>query len=442
MTPRRDPPDVDYRWLFEALPVPILVLGTDLTIIAMNDAYLAVSGVTREDLLGRTPMEAFPDNPGDPEATGVRNLTRSLHAVLESGRADTMALQRYDVQAGPAGEFRQRYWSPVNVPLLDSNGQVSHIIHRVEEVTEFVRLRGGGDQAAAESQSDAELRTQVGRLEADLIARAGEVQDANQRLRGVNAELSAATQALREQQQAKDRFIATLSHELRNPLAAIRAAMDLLSLDTPAGHPAMDVLDRQLTALARMTDDLLDSSRAHTGRLTLVRRPLDLREVVLAVTGDLRPGFAGAQRTLIVATPQEPVPVDGDRVRLAQCLGNLLSNAFAYTRPGATVTVGLTTRAGQAILAVRDDGAGFDPADAGHLFEVFTRALPSGPAAAGIGPEGAAPGGLGLGLGLVRSIAELHGGTVSAHSDGPGTGAEFRVRVPLRAPGSRPARPA
>ena len=439
MSPRRTPHPPDYQRLFEALPIPMLVLDASLVMIAMNDAYLRVAGATREELLGRTPMAAFPDNPDDPAATGVRNLTRSLHAVLDTGRPDTMALQRYDVQTGPGGAFEERYWSPVNVPLLDSEGRVTYVLHRVEEVTEFVRLRGEGDRASAETRAGAELRTQVGRLEADLIARAAEVQDANQRLHDViaelaevNTELSTATTALREQQQAKDRFIATLSHELRNPLAAIRAALDLLSLDLPGGHPALGVLDRQAAALVRMTDDLLDSSRAHTGRLTIVRQPLDLREVVQSVTADLRPDFTQGERTLAVATPQEPVPVDGDRVRLAQLLGNLLSNAFAYTRPGATVTVSLTATAGQVLLAVRDNGMGFDPAGTEHLFDVFARALPSGPAGAGFGPEGAAPGGLGLGLGLVRSVAELHGGSVSAHSEGPGTGAEFRVRLPLR----------
>ena len=440
MSSRRAPDPLDYQRLFEALPIPMLVLDADLIMIAMNDAYLAVAGTTREELLGQTPMAAFPDNPADPEASGVRNLTHSLNTVLRTGRPDTMALQRYDVQTGPGGAFEERYWSPVNVPLLDSEGRVTNVLHRVEDVTEFVRLRGDGDRASAETQAGAQLRTKVGRLEADLIARAGEVQDANQRLHDViaelaevNTELAEATTALRQQQQAKDRFIATLSHELRNPLAAIRAALDLLSLDLPESHPSLGVLDRQIGALVRLTDDLLDSSRAHTGRLTIVRQPLDLREVVQTVTADLRQDFAGGQRTLAVATPQEPVPVDGDQVRLAQLLGNLLNNAFAYTQPGATVTVSLTATSGQALLAVRDDGMGFDPADAGQLFEVFARALPSGPGGAGYGPEGAAPGGLGLGLGLVRSIAELHGGSVSAHSEGPGTGAEFRVRLPLRA---------
>lgn len=313
MTQRRVQPGVDYKQLFDALPFPVLILGTDLVMLDMNEAYLALSGASREDLVGRTPMDAFPDNPNDPQATGSRNLSRSLQAVLDTGRPDTMALQRYDVRKDPGGEFEQRYWSPVNIPLLDREGRVTHILHRVEEVTEFVRLRRASDAATAENRSDAELRTRVGRLEADLIARAGEVQNANQRLRELNAELSQATRALQAQQQAKDRFIATLSHELRNPMAAIRAAVDLLTLDTPAGHPAIDVLDRQVTALVRMTDDLLDSSRALTGRLTVIRQRLDLREVVDTVTGDLRPDFDRARRSLIVNIPGDPVGTSAPR---------------------------------------------------------------------------------------------------------------------------------
>lgn len=424
-------PEPDYSPVFQALPTPMLVLDADLIIVGMNPAYLAVSGARREELMGRTPIEVFPDNPDDPAASGAANLTRSLQTVLATGRPDAMALQRYDVRPAPGAPFEQRWWSPVNLPVLVA-GKVTYVIHRVEDVTDYVRLRG------ASGQSTADLRTRAGRQGADLIARAGEIQATNRQLRLVNEELSAATAALREQQQAKDRFIATLSHELRNPLAAIRAAIDLLSLDLPAGHPALGVLDRQVSALVRMTDDLLDASRALTGRLTVIRRPLDLREVVAAVTGDLRPDFARAGRTLTVTTPPRPVPLAGDRVRLAQLLGNLLSNAFAYTRPGGAVTVSLTRARGQALLSVRDDGIGFDPARAEQLFEVFARALPSGAAGAGFGPEGAAPGGLGLGLGLVRSIAELHDGTVSAHSEGPGTGAEFRVSLPLAAAPSRP----
>ena len=408
-----DDPEPDYHRLFDAAPTPYLVLDPDLTIVAVNEAYLAATMTHRETLIGRPIFAAFPDNPDDGAADGVANLRRSLETALATGEPDTMALQRYDIPAGDGGEFEERYWSPINTPILAADGTITHVIHRVQDVTEFVRSSGQAPDGALARMSE---------LEADLFARAREVQDMNRQLRETNDELGTTTAALREQQQAKDRFIATLSHELRNPLAAIRAAVELLALDVPAAHPSLAVLERQTGALVRMTDDLLDATRALTGRLDLVRRRLDLRDVVHEAAADVATEFATGRRALRVMVPAEPVPVDGDRVRLAQLLGNLVTNASKYSEPGATVTIEVSAAGPEALLTVTDDGIGFAPAIADSLFEVFTRAVPAGSTAVG---------GLGLGLAIVRTIADLHGGSVSAHSEGAGTGARFRVRLPL-----------
>jgi signal transduction histidine kinase/ActR/RegA family two-component response regulator len=414
-------PEVDYQQLFDAAPSSYLVLDADLVIVAVNQAYLAATATDRKALLGRPIFQAFPDNPDDPTADGVRNLRRSLETVLATGRADTMALQRYDIQVDrdkAGGHYVQRYWSPVNTPVLGADGRLTHIIHRVEDVTEFV-WRHGVDRN--QQRAAAELQMQVDRMEADLFVHARELQDVNRQLRDAYAELAGADQKLHEQQQAKDRFIATLSHELRNPLAAVLAATEILALDA-GGHSALAVLRRQVNALVQMTDDLLNASRALTGRLEVVRRPLDLRTTVETIVQDRWPEYLRTDRTLRVSLPVRPVPVDGDAVRLCQMLDNLLSNARKYTRPSGTVQVELAVANGHAVLTVRDDGIGFDPAAADQLFDVFARAVPSGMTDAG---------GLGLGLAIVRGIVELHGGTVSAHSAGPATGAEFRVELPL-----------
>jgi signal transduction histidine kinase len=414
-------PTLHYQRLFDAAPSPCLVLDANLIIVAVNEAYLAATATDRSALLGRLIFEAFPDNPNDPTADGVRNLRRSLETVLATGRADTMALQRYDIpiDRNDAGQrFVERYWSPVNAPVLGADGRLTHIIHRVEDVTEFVQLHGvdRNQQRAA-----AELQMRAKRMETDLFIRARELQEVNQQLREAYADLATAGKALQEQQEAKDRFIATLSHELRNPLAAVLAATELLALDV-SDHPALAVLERQVNALVRMTDDLLDASRALTGRLEVARQPLDLRITVDAAVQDIRPEYARTDRTLQLSLPEQPVPVDGDHIRLCQMVGNLLSNARKYTQPGGIVRVELTDAAGEAVLTVRDDGIGFDIAAADKLFEVFARAVPSGMTDAG---------GLGIGLAIVRSIVELHDGTVSAHSEGAGTGAEFRIQLPL-----------
>ena len=412
-------PGLDYQRMFNAAPTPYLVLDANLVIVAVNEAYLAATATDRKTLLGQPIFEAFPDNPEDPKADGVHNLRNSLETVLSTGQADTMALQRYDIpidRNDTSEHFVERYWSPINTPVLGPDGKLTHIIHRVEDVTEFVQLRG-----ADRDQQHVAAPIETERVETDLFFRAREVQDVNRQLREAYEDLSATDQALQEQQQAKDRFIATLSHELRNPLAAVLAATELLALDV-SDHPALTVLERQVNSLVRMTDDLLDASRALTGRLEVVRRPLDLRTTVDAAVQDILPEYARTDRSLHLSLPEQPIRIDGDAIRLSQMLGNLLSNARKYTRPGGIVHVELTNVTGHAVLTVRDDGIGFDPTTASRLFEVFARAVPPGMTDAG---------GLGLGLAIVRSIVELHDGTVSAHSEGTGTGAEFRVQLPL-----------
>ncbi|MBE8470173.1 hybrid sensor histidine kinase/response regulator [Streptomyces justiciae] len=423
------PETLDFRRLFDATLSPLLILTPDFTIVEVNRAYLTATRTERA-IVGQRIFEVFPDNPDDPTADGVANLRRSLETVVATGRTDTMPLQRYDIPTGEAGGFDEKYWSPVNTPVLDADGRVTHVIHRVEDVTEFVHVRRVGREqrrVAAEAQMRAEG------MEIDLFVRAREIREVNEQLRRVNAELDAAGRRLREEQQAKDRFIATLSHELRNPLAAATAATELLALDMPDGHPALSVLERQLGTLVRMSNDLLDGTRALTGRLELVRERVDVRSVVESACADIRGLFGHEGRKLDVGLPAAPVVVDGDRLRLAQVLTNLLSNALKYTPPGGRTEVALHADDGGARLTVRDDGIGFDPAQAEDLFGVFTRAAPAGPDT----PEG-----LGLGLAVARTVVELHGGRISAHSEGPGRGAAFTVLLPVADPTApEPPRP-
>ncbi|WP_430378732.1 ATP-binding protein [Streptomyces sp. B1-3] len=420
----------DFRRLFDSLLSPLLVLTPDFVIVEANRAYLTATRTDRS-IVGRPVFEVFPDNPEDPTADGVANLRRSLETVVASGRTDTMALQRYDIPTAEEGVFAERYWSPVNAPVLDDEGRVTHVVHRVEDVTEFVHLRRVGREQRR-AAADAQMRAEG--MEIDLFVRAREIREVNEQLSRANAELDAAGRRLREEQRAKDRFIATLSHELRNPLAAATAATELLALDMPEGHPALAVLERQLGTLARMSNDLLDGTRAVTGRLELVREPVDVRSVVEGACADIRGLFAHDGRALDVRLPGAPLVVDGDRLRLAQVLTNLLSNALKYTRPGGRTEVELVAGGGEARLTVRDDGIGFEPGQAEELFGVFMRAAPAGPDT----PEG-----LGLGLAVARTVVELHQGRIRAHSDGPGKGATFTVALPVLASAvPRPPRPA
>jgi signal transduction histidine kinase/CheY-like chemotaxis protein len=222
----------------------------------------------------------------------------------------------------------------------------------------------------------------------------------------------------------RDQFLAMLGHELRNPLGAVRTAVEVLGRlgpRTPEVSAAQAVIDRQVRLLTRLVDDLLDISRVTAGRIELERGPVDLRDVARRCVQALEPA-ARAQRHEMSLTAADAVVVEGDAVRLDQVLTNLLTNAIKYTPAGGRITVAVERRGNEGVLRVCDNGQGVAPELLPHVFNLFTQAP---------GPIDRAPGGLGIGLTLVRSLAELHGGTAEASSDGPGRGSEFTVRLPL-----------
>ncbi len=223
----------------------------------------------------------------------------------------------------------------------------------------------------------------------------------------------------------KDMFLATLAHELRNPLAPLSNALHLLraaGLPQPQQRWAVGVMQRQTDQLTRLVDDLLDVARITRGKITLQKERIDLRDAVHAAIETSMPQVDGMSHQLSIDLPSQPVWVEADRTRMAQCVSNLLTNAAKYTPRGGHIQLSLASVAGQARLRVRDDGIGFPAYDADRLFEVFAqveRAVPR------------AQGGLGLGLSIVKAMMELHGGRVSARSDGEGQGAEFTLTLAL-----------
>src|SRR6202007_2310531 len=187
-TPSQSSPTPDFQALFQSAPGLYLVLTPELNIVAVSDAYLRATMTKREEILGRGIFDVFPDNPDDPSATGVRNLRTSLLRVLQDKTSDTMAVQKYDVRKpeSEGGGFEERFWSPFNSPVLGSDKEVAYIIHRVEDVTEFVRLK----QQTLEQEKLAEkLRTRAGQMEAEVYQRAAEVQEANRRLEAAYQEM-------------------------------------------------------------------------------------------------------------------------------------------------------------------------------------------------------------------------------------------------------------
>jgi PAS domain S-box-containing protein len=235
----------------------------------------------------------------------------------------------------------------------------------------------------------------------------------------------AAERALREADRRKDEFLAVLSHELRNPLAPIQNALYILGRVAPGSEQekrARGILERQMAHLTHLVDDLLDMTRIERNRIQLQRQLLELNELVRRVAEDHRSTFDAAGVQLELEPAPGPLFVDADPTRLAQMIANLLNNAAKFTPRGGSTRVGVTREGARVIISVSDTGVGMTEETRGRIFEPFAQ-----------GPPGLARtrGGLGLGLTLVKGLAEQHGGEVEALSAGPGRGSEFRVRLPL-----------
>lgn len=238
-------------------------------------------------------------------------------------------------------------------------------------------------------------------------------------------ELRLADRALREADRRKDEFLATLAHELRNPLAPIRTGLAVLERvpgDAPQALEVRTMMQRQLGALVRLIDDLLDVSRIATGKVRLQREKLDLRRVVESALEASQPLLRAAGHEVRVRVPTEPVGVVGDSLRLAQVVGNLVNNASKYTPDGGHIEVALEVDGDDAVLRVRDDGAGIPAHMLDHVFDLFTQVD---------GTRDQSQGGLGIGLSLARRLMQLHGGSVVAESAGQDLGSTFTLRLPL-----------
>ena len=258
-------------------------------------------------------------------------------------------------------------------------------------------------------------------LQHEVAARTTELAQVNDKLREEIIARDFAETQLREQDQRKDEFLATLAHELRNPLAPIRHAVKLLATDaTDTAQQAWgrEVIDRQARRMALLLDDLLDVSRITRGRLELRKERVELSSLINSALETVRPAIEEKGHDLRVVETAGRAVIYVDPLRLSQAISNLLTNAVKYTPQGGVITLSVAHAAGRLTISVQDTGVGFEPALAPRLFEMFSRA--------GSGGEE----GLGIGLSLVKGLIRLHGGTVHAQSSGKGQGSLFTIELP------------
>ena len=466
----------DFRSLFECVPGLYLALTPDLKIVAVSDAYLRATMTVRDQIVGRGIFDVFPDNPDDPGASGVQNLRASLDRALRHKRADDMAIQKYDIRRPDAdgGGFEERHWSPVNSPVLGADSEVRYIIHRVEDVTEFVKLQQAGRERDRESQA---YRIRAEQMESEVFLRSQELSKANHQLRTVNGELERLysqiselmttaekelpgkaarpegpppekgahgpaemlarvgrlieghkriEEQLRQAQkmEAIGRLAGGVAHDFNNLLTVIAGYSDLLAnglAEGPHANAAREIGHAASRASA-LTKQLLAFSR----KQILQPQVLDLNTVVSGMEGMLR-RLIGENIALVIVLGSTVGKVLADPNQMELVIMNLAVNArdampgggrlIIETRPSGPETDPGSNGIPHAMLMVSDTGQGMDRETMERIFEPFFTTKRFGA-------------GTGLGLSTVQGIIEQSGGRVTVESR-PGQGTAFRVYLPV-----------
>lgn len=404
----KSPDNLDFRALFESAPGLYLVLSPELKIVAVSNAYLNATLTKRNEITGRGIFDVFPDNPDDP-SSGVGNLRASLHRVLETRAPDTMAVQKYDIPRPETegGGFEEKYWSPLNTPVLGNDKRVQYIIHRVEDVTEFIRLKEKGNE---EQKLAEQFKSRASQMESEIFRRAQEIQETNKKLR--------------EAEKVKNEFFANVSHELRTPLALILSPLESIlsgkyGPTSPAQQRFLHTIHNNSVRLLQLVNGLLDFSKSEAGKMNVHREPTDMAILITTILNDFESILGGKQIELSISLEFNEVTVLMDRYLFERILFNLLSNAVKFSENGGKVFVKATMVEDLLTISVTDTGIGIPETAIKHLFQKFSQV------------EGSSTRrfeGTGLGLAMVKEFTELLSGSVSVKSE-VDKGSTFTVQV-------------
>jgi signal transduction histidine kinase/ActR/RegA family two-component response regulator len=404
-------PAPDFRSLFESAPGSYLVLTPDLTIVAVSDAYLSATMTKRAEILGRDLFEVFPDNPHDPNASGMRNLKASLDRVLQHRTADTMPVQKYDIRRPQAegGGFEERYWSPINSPVFGEDQQIRYVIHRVEDVTEFVRLKQLGTEQEKLTQ---ELRQRAEKMESEVYLHARQLQEAN-----------------RQRFEAIGRLAAGIGHDFNNLLGVILGYAKLLRDPVPEQTSLQRGLE-QIELAAQSAASLTRQLLAYSRQQVLEPKILDLNTVATAIESLIRRVVGeNIEYEMILAPDLGRIRADPGQIE--QIIMNLAINARDAMPDGGkliveTANVGIDEAYAKqhppvpigeyVMLSVSDTGVGMPPEIRERIFEPFFTTKEKGK-------------GTGLGLATVYGIVKQSRGFVWVYSE-PGWGTTFKVYLP------------
>jgi signal transduction histidine kinase len=416
------PQEPDFRMLFEGAPGLYLVLTPDLRIVAVSNAYLQATMTERSAILGRALFEVFPDNPDDPASDGVRNLNASLQRVLQFKRADAMAVQKYDIRKpeSEGGGFEERHWSPRNSPVFGADGRIAYIIHRVEDVTEFIRLKA---QGAEHEKLTEELRDRTRQMEQEVFLRAHEVREAKQKLED--------EQRLRQVQkmEAVGHLTGGVAHDFNNILTVIMGMAEILD-ERLANDPA-------LISPVRMIADAASRGAEVTRQLLAFSRqqPLQPRETAINAliedTAKLLKPSLGEQVEIQLALQEGHLAALIDPSHLTTALLNLAFNARDAMPDGGKLTLETAdvvldeayaaanpevVPGAYVMIAVSDSGGGIPEAIRDKVFEPFFTTKETGK-------------GTGLGLSMVYGFVKQSNGHIKIYSE-EGHGTSIKLYLP------------
>lgn len=412
----------------EAIAVPTLVISPDFTMIAANEARLKATGTTREQIIGYNLFDLFPENPNDSADDGTKNLRASLRRVLKEKVPDQMAIQRYDIPV-PGTEpqvFEERYWNPVNTPVLNDAGEVIYILHQVDDVTDFVTIQGKQDVMAAEIyRRSKEIRAVNFELK---LAK----EQLEQKVEERTAQLHKSKEIAEAANRMKSAFLANMSHEIRTPLSAIIGFTELLkekSLKPAERDQFLDTISRSGKALTRLIDDILDLAKVEAGRLHVEKIDFSLSEL-LTDTVELFRETARQKNIYLRLHVDDAIPerICSDPSRLRQILVNLIGNAIKFTAEGGIrVEVNLVSKMAEDLqfrIDITDTGIGLTHEQRVRLFQPFAQADDS---------RAREYGGTGLGLALSKRLSEALGGDINITRYKLGEGCTFTLNFPATA---------
>ncbi|MFA6957743.1 MAG: ATP-binding protein [Thermoanaerobaculia bacterium] len=407
----------DWRIAFESAPGLFLLLRPDaprFTILGASEEYLRATVRSRESIVGLGIFDAFPDNPDDPDASGVRKLQASLERVLATGANDSMAVQKYDIPRPErdGGGFEERHWSPINVPAIGRDGRLAYIIHRVEDVTAFVNAARSGEEQRERTEA---LEVEGERMRREVLRRSAELDSSNQKLREMNERLT-------ELDRAKTVFFSNISHEFRTPLTLLLGPVEESLKDEaldPRHRTHLTLVHNNGLRLLRLVDNLLDFARIEGGRLEATYAPTDIARL----TSELAAMFDSAVSRVGLRLSIDCKPLDDlawvDRGLWEKIVLNLLTNAFKFTLEGE-IAVRVRQLGRSFELRVTDTGEGIASEELPRIFERFHRVQ---------GVRARIHEGAGIGLSLVQELVRLHGGTIAVEST-LGAGSTFIVTIP------------